>query len=174
MNVESPSTDREPQASSASYSYSPETSTAQTPPIHELSSAPEQFARIIQLVVCVVLIVVWTVVGFLFWIPFLVRAIGAYTTAVLGATFTGASLYSAQRGLDTAVRFWFAGYQVVLESRHSTSSPLRATRLEEGPPLKHFVDQLLGHLLFALLFWCSAVALWIAIWRRSMVTSLVP
>ncbi len=174
MIDESPSNVRDAPTGTHGFAYTRDPSQQDAHAARELAGASEQIANVIQLAVCIVLVGVWTVVGFLFWIPFLVRAIGAYTTAVLGATFTGVSLYSAQRGLDTAVRFWFAGYQVVLEARHSTFSPRRSTRLEEGPPLKDFVEQLLGHLVFSLLFWVSAAAIWIAIWRRAAITSHLP
>ena len=134
-------------------------------PLPRLRDASEQIARAIQLFVCGVLVVVWSVVGFAFWIPFLVRAIGIYTAAVLGNTFTGVPLFGAQRGLDTAVRFWFAGFQVALESRHAVDSPRRFEPIADEPPIKNLFEQLFHHLLFTLLFWLSAVLLWVAVLR---------
>lgn len=147
------------------YSYSPPSAPIVDTPTPHLDDTAERIARGIQLGVCAVLVAVWSVVGFLFWIPFLVRSIGVYTTAVLSATFTGAPLFSAQRGLDTAVRFWFGGFQAVIDSRHSVHSPDRRERLEDGPPIMNLFAHLFRHLIFTLLFWVSAVALWLAIWR---------
>lgn len=151
--------------SAAPFAYEPPEPQAKIATLPKLHESSERIARAIQLVVCVVLVAVWSGVGFIFWIPFLVRSIATYTTAVLSATFTGAPLFSAQIGLDTAVRFWFAGFQVVLEARHDVNSPRRAERLENTPPIKNLFELLFHHVLLTLLFWMAVVALWLAPWK---------
>lgn len=134
-------------------------------PVAQLGSTSEQIAEGIQLAVCSILVVVWAIVGFVFWIPFLTRAIAAYTVAVLGATFTGSSLYSAQRGLDTAVRFWFGGFQAVLAARlaiHSKQNPFATV---PAPMISGMLEALFHHLLFTLLFWAIAAALFVVPWH---------
>jgi hypothetical protein len=100
-------------------------------------------------------------VGFFFWIPLLTRSIAIFTAAVLSSTFTGTSIYNAQRGLDGAVRFWFAGFQAALAARHAVNSGSNAVASPSGPPIHGIYELVFHHLLFTLLFWLSATALWI-------------
>lgn len=134
-------------------------------PVPELGAVSERIAEGIQFGVCIILVGVWAIVGFVFWIPFLVRSIAAYTGAVLGSTFTGSPIYSAQRGLDTSVRFWFGGFQAALAARHSIKSAQNPYMADPAPAIKGVLDMLFHHLLFTMLFWVSVTFLWIAPWR---------
>jgi hypothetical protein len=58
----------------------------------------------------------WAVVGFLVWVPFLLRTTGMYVVATTQASFTGESLDAATYLLDRATLFWYLGFELIISN----------------------------------------------------------
>lgn len=76
----------------------------------------KQLIGFVRLIVTVVLLAVWAVVGFLLWVPFLVRAIGLYVGAVFASVISGRDLGRAQDALELATTFYVEGFRKMIES----------------------------------------------------------
>src|SRR5436853_562718 len=55
----------------------------------------------------------WAVIGFICWIPLLVRAIGVISGTVLYCNFTGSDPSKIKTILENAVTFYSRGFQVI-------------------------------------------------------------
>lgn len=66
-------------------------------------------------------ILVWTVVGFLIWIPLLIRSIAAYTVGVTAAIIAGNKTIGMARILPDAITFYAGGFRRISESFDETT-----------------------------------------------------
>jgi hypothetical protein len=115
------------------------------------------FEEGIYAVVSVLTLGVWTVVGFLFWIPFLSRTIAIFMGSVLYSTLIGSSEHTDQMRhvLDYAVRFWFNGFRLIVESIGK-----RRQGGDALPPLSKINWQkVVLECLWAALFWTVTIGL---------------
>jgi len=97
-------------------------------------------------VVLFVVLTVWAVVGAVFWIPLLLRAMLRFSISLIEAMFEGHKPSRAARILRDAVSFYRRGFVVAVEV--VTREPARDD--EEGPVTEH---RLLLEILWALLVW---------------------
>ena len=100
---------------------------------------------------------IWTVIGFVFWLPFLVRMIAMFIGAVLVSAGGGLNMNTASAGLDRAVRFYPEGFSKIDDSISQLVSGNMAPS-RNWNPVEDFWYPLVEHIVFALLFW--VMTLW--------------
>jgi len=72
----------------------------------------------LRLAVLVVALVIWSVVGFVFWIPLLIRQITMFSVLILHATLTNQDPSAAGVGLDLAVTFYANGFRKIISAMY--------------------------------------------------------
>ena len=77
--------------------------------------------------VMIVCLIIWSVLGAIFWIPLLVRVTGFFVVALVHSTFTGGSVEQAGAALHIAIDFYFRGfrlaYRIFEDSPNSETVP---------------------------------------------------
>ena len=110
----------------------------------------------IRLCVLAIALLIWSVIGFLFWVPMLVFAIARYSVHVVYLTISGldADVVSAQ--LEHAVGFYVNGFRNVVRGVFRKPS-------NQGPGLTPQIDagRLMLHVIGVTLFWLAALALFL-------------
>src|SRR5439155_15975451 len=99
---------------------------------------------VLYAVVYVFVGLLWAVIGFVIWVPFLTRMILIFTAAVVKSVYSESNMHNAERGLDAAVTLYIRGFQRV--ERPVTVEVIRASwrgesgtpRLFDGPEEKRF------------------------------------
>ncbi len=114
-----------------------------------------EFLRFTILCLC---LLIWTVVGFAFWIPFLFRSVALFSSMTLYATLTRTDAKPFGRQLHQAIVFYSEGFRKILEALESRSSSLTEI---ENVHLKH-VGRFMLEIVWAIFFWGL---LWLAIVR---------
>jgi hypothetical protein len=129
-------------------------------PSNSVSEITERVASVVRVCVFLAVTFIWAVVGFVFWVPLLVRMIAVFATAVLVAALNNTDTTRAQHGLDKAVRFYFDGFeraaQILHPPQHTASyqSQLYPFHTESG------ILVLGRNLLLSAIFWVSVVLFW--------------
>lgn len=93
-----------------------------------------------------VVLALWAVVGALFWIPLLIRAMLRFSISLIEASFEGQKPVEAARVLKNAVSFYRRGFVVAVEAVTGKGTDER----ESGPTTE---NRLLMEVLWALLVW---------------------
>jgi hypothetical protein len=93
-------------------------------------------------------IVVWSVVGFVFWVPLLARNTLAFTTHTLYANLRHGNATVTSLGLEHAITFYVNGFQNII---HAVLAPNRHAGPYSGPPFK--LMRMIGDSLIAAIFW---------------------
>ena len=70
--------------------------------------------QIIRYIACVIVVIGWATVGFVLWVPLLVRMIIYFIGVVSAASFRGMDLSHARSGLDFAIEFYVNGFRIAL------------------------------------------------------------
>jgi hypothetical protein len=105
------------------------------------------------LVVSAVILTVWLVVGFVLWIPFIVRMMGAYFGHLIISVYSQHDLKPAQLALDNAVGFYARGFRLIIRNlKSATVEPAIVTHIAADK-----IGQILLDLLFAILFWMTTL-----------------
>jgi hypothetical protein len=71
--------------------------------------------QIVFFIVFFIVLLLWSVIGLLFWIPLLARMIVITTVVVIASVFGDADLAGARTGLNAAVGFYAYGFRRVFE-----------------------------------------------------------
>jgi hypothetical protein len=112
-----------------------------------------QAFKVLTWVVLGSLMLVWGVVGFVFWLPRLVREMVGFSVALVYANMTGGSLEPAGEGLKEAINFYKRGFEMaytaVLKPRTGPTPPPGATTARP----KIHVDRLFKEALWAVFVW---------------------
>ncbi|NOR58172.1 MAG: hypothetical protein GQ474_06590 [Sulfurimonas sp.] len=95
---------------------------------------------------------IWSVVGLVFWFPFLFRMLFIFTSYILLSASNGSSLGRAEAGLNRAARFYPDGFSQINLSINNI------IKNETAPIVKNefksdYLLPLITHLAFALIFW---------------------
>lgn len=78
----------------------------------------------------VVVFAVWAVVGFVFWIPLLTRAVLVFAASVVHAVITGQRASGLRDYLRDASSFWFEGFQIAKQTLYPPSGEPSEWKLE--------------------------------------------
>ncbi len=100
--------------------------------------------------VLAVCLLVWAVVGFIFWVPLLVRAAARFSLELLRATFAGRGAQEAGEQLRDAVEFYRRGFAVAIEA--TGNRRFRVTQDSEER-MRHPPRHLAWELAWAIIIW---------------------
>src|ERR1043165_3379606 len=106
-------------------------------------------------VVMIIVLVMWAVIGFLVWVPFLTRMMLVFVGAVIAAVFRDRNPNRAQAGLEAAITFYMRGFRMI--------AGLADWRVGGGRPGQDQALDLLRTLVevgFAALFWVLVASGW--------------
>ena len=97
-------------------------------------------------------IVIWSIVGFIFWVPMLLFSILHFSALILYATLTVANPSHLASRLEHAVRFYVDGFKIIIEAVCRTDNTL-------APTVELHIDrtQLAKHIFVTLGFWLVVV-----------------
>lgn len=118
-------------------------------PDQVVASVPKTVNRIFAVVTWVILVfvlAVWTIVGALFWIPLLIRAMFRFSLSLLQSILVGQRPEGAARILRDAVSFYRRGFVVAIESVTREEIDGEAQDPQTG-------NRLVLELLWAILVW---------------------
>lgn len=115
---------------------------------------------IVRTVILCVCLVIWAVIGFLFWVPMLVHAIARFSALVVYTTIVNADPDMLAIHLEHAVRFYFTGFRNILRAIYARPQPHTWKSVEFK--INWWVVFL--HTLGTAVFWAVAVlaSLWVA------------
>ena len=112
---------------------------------------------IVELPVLMILLVLWAGIGFLYWVPLLVRMIAYYTFTVLRVALgVTENLDEAMEALEFAIGFYGRGFRMMLGVFDSSTSQIAAFGNEfgSGGGLESWI-KLLSQTAWTAVFWAA-------------------
>lgn len=109
--------------------------------------------RITSVLLRLMMLVVWAIwapIGFLLWIPLLVRTTSVFVGFVVHAAITGQDPSHLRQHLEAAIDFWFAGFRFARET-------VLAEGREVRRPFESQTSRVLLEVLWAVAFWVAAI-----------------
>jgi len=123
------------------------------------SNFVQLFIFIIRLIVTFVVLGIWTVIGFVLWIPLLTRMIAYFSGIVVTSAFSRkVSTDEAQKHLNFAIEFYVYGYKKVLEVLQRDDDEIES---QSPTPIDlwELVKTVLVDIIWTLMFWSGIVFL---------------
>jgi hypothetical protein len=115
---------------------------------------------LVRLVTLLIALLIWSVIGFVFWIPMMVYAIVRFSALVVYATIVDADPKTIGAHLERSVRFYLQGFRNII--RAIKGRQRWPSTGEEQFQVKPMV--LIGHIMWTLLFWVGSWFLGVWIW----------
>jgi len=112
-----------------------------------------------MLIIRLSLIIIWAVIGFLFWIPLLVRTVATYTGLIVYSAITGADISHASMQLDSASAFYARGFSNIYSQASGTEEQRRALR-HRRPLTVDTTTTVIGfvmEVIWTLVFWAGVI-----------------
>lgn len=103
---------------------------------------------------CLVL-VIWSVIGLLLWIPFLTRMILVFTAAIMATIYKNSDPTKAERGLQQAITFYIRGFEAIMSSMRGDTKQGAFEEVNEAGFFRVLME--VG---FAISFWVGIVLTW--------------
>lgn len=119
---------------------------------------PGILVRIITGFVLIVVTMIWTVVGFLLWVPFLTRMMLIFMAAVVTTIYRNSDPSKAKMGLEHAMTFYIRGFEMIFASMQNR---LEGRQFNPESPKISWVRVLI-EVGFAVFFW-GGIAIWWAV-----------
>jgi len=107
--------------------------------------------KFIKIVAMLISLAVWTVIGFIFWVPLLARSIFAFSISVLYVTLTRQNPHRIGYQLSIAASFYVMGFINIIEAIFPPNS---AENVKEEDLEVHFVE-LLFEILWSAFCWIT-------------------
>src|ERR1035437_1039672 len=100
-----------------------------------------KFDQFVTAVVMIAAVLIWAVVGFIFWIPLLSRAAAVFAAAMLVAQISGdtSAVARVKQFLPFAISFYSTGFRHAL-GLHRMPPALRFASRWQAFPLQNFPD----------------------------------
>jgi hypothetical protein len=106
---------------------------------------------------------IWAIIGFLFWVPFLARAIAVFSSSVLYYTMTNRDASHLAPYLETAINFYSRGFKLIMSTFSNLESP-QGTRATDLLPFQ--AARVMVEFLSAFLFWGGIALLFAHPWKK--------
>ena len=118
-------------------------------------------SKVIINTIGVVLLVIWGVVGFIFWFPFLLRMISYFSMMLLLSITNGRDIKRAEVGLDKSIRFYLIGFETIHSSMNNIiSGNSRTEDIKQEHFGTHPLTDAVYQVIFALTFWALTVGMY--------------
>lgn len=108
---------------------------------------------IIRVLVTLLVLVIWTIMGFVFWIPLLLKMIAYFSSMITISTFRNIQIKAAQDRLNFAIEFYVVGFVKILDILKRKN--FQEIKLEDIAPV-NFWDlfiSIIWDILWTLIFW---------------------
>lgn len=105
----------------------------------------------LRVAVLLVALVIWGVMGFIFWIPFLIRQIAVFSVLILHATLTNQDPSAAGVGLDLAVTFYANGFRKIISAMY------REGHSNSGGGMEFRPGRFIGEMVWTAMFWLTTL-----------------
>jgi hypothetical protein len=112
------------------------------------------FIGLVKIVVLLIVLVMWTVFGFLLWIPFLTRMMLVFMAAVVTSIYTNKDPSFAKQGLESGITFYSRGFQTIFSSMGNSVDRQQFVREDIN------VRRVLLEVVFAIIFWMGITSGW--------------
>lgn len=89
--------------------------------------------------------------GFVFWIPFLIRQIAVFSALILHATLTNQDPCAAGVGLDLAVTFYANGFRKIISAMYQERQSGSGGGMEFRPA------RFIGEIVWTAMFWVTTL-----------------
>lgn len=127
------------------------------PPVD--GSAEATVIRGISAAAVAMLMLAWSLLGLILWIPMLVAAVIDFSLAVAGVSLSGKRAAGAGKALNRALPFYFQVFHNIREAVHADES-------SASQPVRHRMNrrQITLHVVRATVFWglVISIALWMS------------
>lgn len=108
-------------------------------------------------------LLVWGIIGFLAWLPLLMRTIAVYCVALVQSAFlSNGNLIAAQAALELSIRFYSRGFRQISDGFHTSASQGTATITSVGPIGPVDWSKFIREMLWFVLFWSFPVVI---VWK---------
>ena len=111
-----------------------------------------------------IVLAVWTVVGFTLWIPLLTRMIAVYVGSIVTALYARNDPTPARVGLQTAIDFYAAGFVQI--AKHFQDARGGVAIKSGGPSMPTNWTVVIAEIIWCQLFWGLTVSLFGAWFSR--------
>jgi hypothetical protein len=131
------------------------------PPLAKLAKE-SRLVRFVLRLVGLFTLALWTVIGFLLWVPLLTRMITIFFGALIAAMVSGRDPTDAKNHLDFAAAFYIRGFMLIKDA-------IAGVPHRSGPffvPQQEHWYKIARELIFAIIFWISLAILWSTILNR--------
>jgi hypothetical protein len=117
--------------------------------------------KVVMGLMFVVVVFAWSVIGFLLWIPLLVRATTVFSAMVVHATMSGQRLDGLRGHLEAACRFYPNGFKIAYEVINLPSN-------NHPTPVQVHYGRVAAESIWTVLFW----AIFLAIFHPSLLRKI--
>jgi len=113
----------------------------------------DKLVFLIRVIVIIIVLVIWSVIGFLFWIPLLIKMIGYFSSMITISTFRNIDIRHAQNRLNFSIQFYIIGYVKILDILKRKK--FDELKLEDNFPINiwDLFISIIWDILWTLLFW---------------------
>jgi hypothetical protein len=113
---------------------------------------PTLITRAVMLVILCMTLAVWAVIGFIFWIPLLVRVTTVFSAMVIHAAITQQGPGQLRDSLETASGFYPLGFRVAIETLYNPNAGLGSRRASYDLGIGRVLVEVLWTVAFWLFF----------------------
>lgn len=113
----------------------------------------EIIKRVILEFLRVLIFIIWSIIGAIFWVPFLARMVAIFTVSVLLSVTRGTALGSAEAGLNAGVNFYIEGFTRINEGINNiiNDNPRSESTVNID---SESIQSIFIQLAYTLVFWC--------------------
>jgi len=111
----------------------------------------------IRVLVTLLVLVIWTIMGFVFWIPLLLKMIAYFSSMITISTFRNIQIKAAQDRLNFAIEFYVVGFVMILDILKRKK--LEKIKLEDIAPVDFWdlLFSIIWDILWTVVFWGGVV-----------------
>lgn len=111
----------------------------------------------IRVLVTLVVLGIWTIMGFVFWIPLLLKMIAYFSSMITISTFRNIQIKAAQDRLNFAIEFYVVGFVMILDILKRKK--LEKIKLEDIAPVDFWdlLFSIIWDILWTVVFWGGVV-----------------
>ncbi len=115
---------------------------------------------LIRFLVTIIVLITWTFLGFILWVPLLTRMIAYFVSIVTISSITrSVDIKEAQRRLNFAIEFYLYGYRKILEVMdRKEAGEIKLEHANSSIDLLGFLRKMALDIIWTIIFWGSGIA----------------
>ncbi len=119
----------------------------------------QHIINVIRFVVVVIVLLLWTIIGFIIWIPLLIRMIAYFSGMITISTFRKTDIREAQNRLNFAIEFYINGFKKVVDVWKRDSGEEIKLKDNESLSIIPLLKSLAIDIVWTIIFWTITI-LW--------------